>query len=64
MSNTGFVVATLYGSNPGTKVYINLDQVVTATPAPQVIGGPNTLHANDGTTYIVKERLEDLAGFL
>ena len=63
MSNTGIVVATLYGSSPGTKVYVNLDLVTTSTPSPNVIGGPNTLHMTDGTTHIVKERIEDLAGF-
>lgn len=61
MSN--FVVANLSATG-NAEVYVNLDQVAYATPSPQVMGGPNTLHMADGTTtFVIVQRIQDLAGF-
>lgn len=58
MSSPAF--ATL--ASDGSTVQFNLDQIVTVTPNPQVLGGPNTYSFTDGSTLVVVERYQDVAG--
>ena len=46
----------------GVTVQFNLDQITTVSPNPQVLGGPNTFNFSDGTTLVVVERYQDVAG--
>ena len=54
------VSATLAGT--ANYVILNLENVVSAEPVPQVRGGPNTLNMVDGTTFVINETINDLAG--